>query len=151
MQLQSPGDMPRRRLEDARSYYEAVERSTSYQKQMYAECLILLGLCSEAVAVLEEIPDTERNPFVLHRYAKALLGAQRCSDAVIAIERALAALRDEKYRSAFLDVKADALRTIGREDALEVLRAAIAACESGKYRDALLGKAERWGVEDRSK
>jgi hypothetical protein len=132
-------------LERACSTYEAVRvgSMSEYHLIQYSEALLLLDRPDEAKAALERASADGRSEFWWYRYAKAQLRIGNVADAYAAIDRALSVLKDEKYRSAFLEVRYEVRVATNDDDAEKDLVMAVSLASNPKYKQQLQQRLTR--------
>jgi tetratricopeptide (TPR) repeat protein len=118
------------------AYFESIKDPKDFQRQKYGEVLIDLKRFPEAEAVLRTAEKLDTDAFLNYRLSQAMLG-QGKDEALVAINLALARLRDDKFRPSFLEQRFLARKAQGDPLAVEDLDAAIAVCKPGRYLDAL--------------
>lgn len=121
-------------------YYEAVEAPTDFGLQKHGQLLIEMNLPADAEAVLLRI--AEPGAFALYRLSQAQLALHKASDALIAIDTALARLDSKQvhFRSSFLAQRYEARHALNDPGARDDLEEAHRLCEPGKYKDILGGR-----------
>lgn len=124
----------------AMEYYTRVATPNEFQVTMIAECQILLRQFQRAVDTLDRWDGAPPSMHWWHRRAQALLGVNQLDDALAAIVEALKACPGKRYRTTFLEVKADIEAASDLPNAVATLGDAVASAESVKFKNALEGK-----------
>lgn len=131
-------------LNRASEYYEALfaTRNEFYLPHI-AEFWLLKNMPEKAIKLLRGFlveGKKDCQPHFYHRYAQALFQLDTLEEALSQIERALSLNKDQRFKSAFLETKADILMSMGRsEEARSSLEEAIMLTE-GKYKQQLCKK-----------
>ena len=124
-------------LERALEYYARNQAPKCFQLTMLAECLIRLGRFSDALIELDRCEEGAREAHWWHRRAQALLGLTQQHDAIAAINKALELNQNDRYVSAFLQVRAKIEAALGLPQSIVTMKEAIGMADSPKFRDAL--------------
>jgi len=131
----------------ARATYESVpgDRIPPFNRVQFAENLLLLKDFAQGRRELDLVPGgKDRSEFWWHRVAQAELGLGNAALAMIAIDAAIANLKDKKtYLATFLEVRSDVRKLSGDPNALDDLRSAIACVNDAKYLQQLTEKLAR--------
>jgi len=123
--------------ERALEFYQKTANPNEFQSTMQAECLIRLKRFDEALSCLDSIANVSNQAHWWHRRAQALLGLGKEEDALVAINRTLGANQDERYLSAFLQVKAQIEAALGLATAVTTLEEAVSKVNNEKFKAAL--------------
>jgi hypothetical protein len=125
-------------LSAADETYKSIKKPSSYQMVQHAESLILLERFDEANAILDQVPDNNRDSFWWQRRSQAFLGLKRADLALEAINNSLSKLQNRIYISAFLHDRFRTRKSLGDDKAKEDLLDAISNLpEDDKFRKAL--------------
>lgn len=118
--------------------YKSIKKPSSYQMVQHAESLILLERFDEANAILDQVPDINRDSFWWQRRSQSFLGLKRADVALEAINNSLSKLKNRTYISAFLHDRFRARKSLGDDKAEEDLLDAISNLpEDDKFRKEL--------------
>lgn len=134
---------PRRRkfLIIADETYKTIIAPSHYHLVNHAEVLVLLEMFEEAINLLDRVSNNKRDEFWWQRKAQALLGADILDAALEAINTGLGALRDVKYKAAFLHDRYRIRKSMSDSMSIEDLQEAVNALPVGdKYRNELESK-----------
>ncbi|MET4214216.1 hypothetical protein [Bradyrhizobium sp. LA2.1] len=107
--------------------YEAEVRPQLFHLQRRAELLIDIGNPDAAVALLKERNDLDISEWIQRLMARACLARGASDEALVWIDKALARLENEHFRSEFLELRFDIRDALGDRDAVEDLVKARAA------------------------
>jgi tetratricopeptide (TPR) repeat protein len=121
----------------ALDYYERMTKRWEFNLTMKAECLIRLRRFSDALVELEECRSTKSSAHWWHRCAQALVGIKDADGALTSINEALLRNDDERYSSAFLQLKSQIEASKGLPCAVETLGEAIEKATNEKFKSAL--------------
>jgi tetratricopeptide (TPR) repeat protein len=129
-------------FEQALAYYERTPSPTEYHLTMKADCLIRLELFQDALDVLNGCRSAGNSAHWWHRRALALFGLDKNDDALASICEALSTNTDDRYLSAFLQIKARIEGRLGNPNAVDTLSRAVTECSNDKFRAALQAELE---------
>lgn len=135
--LRGDGWGQQRWYERAIEYYDRTPAPNEFQLTMKAECLIRLGQFDRAVSVLDECCSENNQPHWWHRRSQALLGLNKTSEALAAIENALSANSEQRFKGAFLHTKGQVEAASGLPNAVTTITEAIANTKDLKFKTAL--------------
>jgi len=134
---------PRRQqfLTTADETYNTIIAPKPYYFVHHAEVLILLERFGDANALLDRVQENNRDEFWWQRKAQALLGSGFLDLALEAINNGLGALRDDKYKAAFLHDRFRIKKSMNDPRSIDDLQDAINSLPVGdKYRNDLESK-----------
>ncbi|QSQ23036.1 tetratricopeptide repeat protein [Pyxidicoccus parkwayensis] len=118
--------------------YELIEAPNAYQRVQYAEALILLERFGDANAQLESVGEPHREAFWWQRKAQALLGLGEAGLALVAINKALGMIKEQKYKAPLLHVRYLVKKALSDTSARDDLEEAIMSLSvDDKYRKQL--------------
>lgn len=113
----------------ALTLYEGLAKPGSFHRQRHAELLIEMGNGAQGEAMLRAQEQLATSEWLQRLMARARLEQGDAQDALVWINRALARLRAEHFRSEFLELRYDIRTTLGEIDAHADLLAARAASQ----------------------
>lgn len=134
-------------LHKALECYEALSQPAAYNKQQMGQVLVLLGRFDNAVRVLDPLVEIGPNPWNRYWLSKALLALRQTERAKALVEAALGDPKVGTYRAALLEHRFEVRKAIKDPLAIEDLKAAVAACDSAKYKAALTRRLSELNAE----
>lgn len=120
-----PGSDPVALRERALAFYEAALTPQRFHLQRRAELLIDMERAPEAEAMLTKRDDLETSEWLQRLMARARLQRGEPSDALVWIERALAGLTAEHFRSEFLELRYEIRLALDDAEAIDDLKLAL--------------------------
>ena len=132
--------------ERALQFYEAARvKPQPFHLQRRAELLLDMGRPDQAEPLLRDRPDVDRSEWIQRLMARARLDQGFPAEAFEWIDRALAKLNTDHFRSEFLELRFEIRHALGDRLAIDDLEGAVQACRKEKEGARLRAKLAEWG------
>ena len=132
----------RKWLEDAVAFYAAIRRPDGFTIPQYADALIQLDRVQDAEDLLEAVQQGERNPFWRLRRSAVHRAKHEHTKALECLDLALDEGGLGRQEATFLESRGDLLFDLQEPTFADWFRKAIAASDTERNRERLLGRLE---------